>query len=91
MRRIALDWALSRRQKVDFGAPAQTWEQCCKEGQFLTQPYCNFLALESPLPARICAYDSTYVKRSKRSPDWKRCETVENLAKCVGWGCNELK
>ena len=27
MRRMALDWALSRRQRVDFGAPPQTWEQ----------------------------------------------------------------
>ena len=26
MRRMALDWTLSRRQRVDFGAPPQTWE-----------------------------------------------------------------
>ena len=33
MRRMALDWTLSRRQRVDFGAPPQTWEQCSKEGR----------------------------------------------------------
>ena len=27
MRRMALDWTLSRRQGVDSGAPPQTWEQ----------------------------------------------------------------
>ena len=32
MRRMALDWTLSRRQRVDFGAPPQTWEQYSKEG-----------------------------------------------------------
>ena len=31
MRRMALDWTLSRRQRVDFGAPPQTWEQYSKE------------------------------------------------------------
>ena len=33
MRRMALDWSLSRRQRVDFGAPPQTWEQYSKEGR----------------------------------------------------------
>ena len=33
MRRMALDWTLSRRQRVDFGAPPQTWEQYSKEGR----------------------------------------------------------
>ena len=33
MRRMALDCTLSRRQRVDFGAPPQTWEQCSKEGR----------------------------------------------------------
>ena len=33
MRRMALDWNLSRRQRVDFGAPPQTWEQYSKEGR----------------------------------------------------------
>ena len=33
MRQMALDWTLSRRQRVDFGAPPQTWEQYSKEGQ----------------------------------------------------------
>ena len=27
MRRMALDFTLSRRQRVDFGAPPQTWGQ----------------------------------------------------------------
>ena len=27
------DWTLSRRQRVDFGAPPQTWEQYSKEGR----------------------------------------------------------
>ena len=27
MRQMALDWTLSRRQRVDFGAPTKTWEQ----------------------------------------------------------------
>ena len=27
MRRMALDWTLLRRQRVDFEAPPQTWEQ----------------------------------------------------------------
>ena len=31
MRRMALDWTLSRRQRVDFGAPPQMWEQYSKE------------------------------------------------------------
>ena len=30
MRRMALEWTLSRRQRVDFGAPPQTWEQYSK-------------------------------------------------------------
>ena len=33
MRRMALDWTLSRRQRVDFGAPLQTWEQYSNEGR----------------------------------------------------------
>ena len=33
MRRMALDWNLSRRQRVDFGVPPQTWEQYSKEGR----------------------------------------------------------
>ena len=33
VRRIALDWSLSRRQRVDFEAPPQTWEQYSKEGR----------------------------------------------------------
>ena len=33
MRRMALDWTLSRRQRVDFGAPPQTWEQYSREGR----------------------------------------------------------
>ena len=33
LRPMALDWTLSRRQRVDFGAPPQTWEQCSKEGR----------------------------------------------------------
>ena len=33
MRRMALDWTLSRRQRVDFGIPPQTWEQYSKEGR----------------------------------------------------------
>ena len=33
MRRMALDWTLSRRQRVDYGAPPQMWEQCSKEGR----------------------------------------------------------
>ena len=33
MRRMTLDWTLSRRQRVDFGAPPQTWEQYSKEGR----------------------------------------------------------
>ena len=33
MRRMALDWTLSRRQGVDFEAPPQTWEQYSKEGR----------------------------------------------------------
>ena len=27
---MALDWTLSRIQRVDFGAPPQTWEQNAK-------------------------------------------------------------
>ena len=30
---FGLDWTLSRRQRVDFGAPPQTWEQYSKEGR----------------------------------------------------------
>ena len=41
MRRMALDWTLSRRQRVDFEAPPQTWEQCSKEGLIWT-----FISLE---------------------------------------------
>ena len=33
MRRMALDWILSRRQIVDLGALPQTWEQYSKEGR----------------------------------------------------------
>ena len=33
MRWMALDWTLSRRQRVDFGAPPQMWEQYSKEGR----------------------------------------------------------
>ena len=33
MRRMALGWTLSRGQRVDFGAPPQTWEQYSKEGR----------------------------------------------------------
>ena len=32
MSRMALDWTLSRIQRVDFEAPPQTWEQYSKEG-----------------------------------------------------------
>ena len=31
LRRMALDWTLSRRQRVDFGAPPRTWEQYSKD------------------------------------------------------------
>ena len=27
------DWTLSRRQRVDFEAPPQTWKQCSREGR----------------------------------------------------------
>ena len=33
MRRMAFELTLSRRQRVDFGAPPQTWDQYSKEGQ----------------------------------------------------------
>ena len=33
MRPMALDWTLSRKQRVEFGAPPQTWEQYSKEGR----------------------------------------------------------
>ena len=33
MRQMVLNWTLSRRQRVDFGTPTQTWEQYSKEGQ----------------------------------------------------------
>ena len=33
VRQMALDWTFSRRQRVDFGAPPQMWEQYSKEGQ----------------------------------------------------------
>ena len=33
MRRMALDWNLSRRQRMYLGAPPQTCEQYSKEGQ----------------------------------------------------------
>ena len=33
MRRMVLDWTLSRRKRVDFGAPTQKWEQYSKEGR----------------------------------------------------------
>ena len=33
MRRMALDWTLSRRQRADFRAPPQMWEKYSKEGQ----------------------------------------------------------
>ena len=33
IKRMALDWTLSTRQRVDFGAPPQTWEQYSKEGR----------------------------------------------------------
>ena len=33
MRQMALNWTLSRRQRVDFGAPHQRWEQYSKEGR----------------------------------------------------------
>ena len=33
MRRMALDWTLSRRQRVDFGAPPQAWKQYSTEGR----------------------------------------------------------
>ena len=33
MRQRALDWTLSRSQRVDFGAPPQTWVQYSKEGR----------------------------------------------------------
>ena len=33
MGRMAFDWTLSRRQRVEFGAPLQTWEQYSKEGR----------------------------------------------------------
>ena len=33
MRRMALDWTLSRRHRVDFGAPSQTWGQYSREGR----------------------------------------------------------
>ena len=35
MRRTALDWTLSKRQRVDFGAPPQMWEHYSKEGRIL--------------------------------------------------------
>ena len=35
IRRMALDWAFSKRQGVDYGAPPQTWEQYSKEGQIV--------------------------------------------------------
>ena len=33
MRRLALDWALSRRQREDLGASPYTWEQYPREGR----------------------------------------------------------
>ena len=36
MRRMALDWTLSKRPRVDFGAPLQTWEQYSKKDGFGT-------------------------------------------------------
>ena len=33
MRRIALDWTLSRRLREDLGAPPQTLEQYFREGR----------------------------------------------------------
>ena len=33
MRRMALDWTLSRRQRVDFGVLPQKWERYSKEGR----------------------------------------------------------
>ena len=33
MGRMAFDWTLSRRQRVNFGAPSQMGEQYSKEGQ----------------------------------------------------------
>ena len=33
MRRMALDWTLSRRQRVDFEVPPQTRKQYSKEGR----------------------------------------------------------
>ena len=49
MRRMALDWTLSRRQRVDFGAPPQTWKQYSKEGRI---PGCMYIWLfaESKFP-----------------------------------------
>ena len=32
--KMALDWTLPRRQRVDFGAPPQTWEQSLKKDEF---------------------------------------------------------
>ena len=33
MRRIALDWILSRRWREDLGAPPQMWEQYSRQGR----------------------------------------------------------
>ena len=49
MRRMPLDWTLSRRQREDFGAPPQTWEQYSKEGRiwglYIVKKVTNLLAL----------------------------------------------
>ena len=48
MRRMALDWNLSRRQRVDFG----TWKQCCKEG-----PIWDFYIFRSH--AKLSSYNTS--------------------------------
>ena len=37
MRRMDLDWTLSRRQRCIFGAPLQTWEQYSKLLELMDQ------------------------------------------------------
>ena len=47
MRRITFDKTLSSRQRVDFGAPPQTWEQYSKKG-----PNWNFYIDLEPIRSR---------------------------------------
>ena len=44
MRRMALDWTLSRRQTVDLGAPPQTWDQYSR-GRMVDGDQCHVPSL----------------------------------------------